>query len=92
MTKAELVDKILNKAEIPTRAKAEQVLEALISSLQEALVAGETVTFSGFGSFKVNTRAERQGHNPRTGEVMTIPSCKVVKFTPGKGLKEAINA
>lgn len=52
--------------------------------------AGESVTFTGFGSFKVVERAARKGRNPRTGKEITIPASKVAKFTPGKGLKDAI--
>lgn len=90
MTKAELVDKIFAKADLPTKSKAEEALDAVIDCLQEALASGETITFTGFGSFKVNERAERKGRNPRSGEEITIPACKVVKFTPGKNLKDAL--
>ena len=90
MTKAELVEKIYTKAGLPTKAKAEEALEAVVSSLREALAAGESVTFTGFGSFKVVSRAARKGRNPRTGKEVTIPASKVAKFTPGKGLKEVI--
>lgn len=90
MTKAELVDKIFAKADLPSKSKAEEALDAVIDCLQEALASGETVTFTGFGSFKVNERAERKGRNPRSGEEITIPACKVVKFTPGKSLKDAL--
>ena len=77
MTKAELVEKIHAKAGLPTKAKAEEALDAV-------------VTFTGFGSFKVVARAARKGRNPRTGKEITIPASKVAKFTPGKGLKDAI--
>lgn len=90
MTKAELVDKIFAKADLPTKSKAEEALDAVIACLQEALASGETITFTGFGSFKVNDRAERKGRNPRSGEEITIPACKVVKFSPGKNLKDAL--
>lgn len=90
MTKAELVDKIYVKAALPSKAKAEEALDAVISCLRDALVAGDSVTFTGFGSFKVNQRAERTGRNPHTGEQITIPASRVVKFTPGKNLKDAI--
>lgn len=90
MTKAELIDKIYTKAGLASKAKAEEALDAVLSSIQEALAAGETLTFTGFGSFKVSERAERQGRNPRSGEPITIPACKVVKFTPGKALKDAL--
>lgn len=91
MTKAELVDKIFAKADLSNRAKAEEALDALLDCIQEALASGEAVTFTGFGSFKVNERAERKGRNPRSGEEIIIPACKVVKFTPGKSLKDALN-
>lgn len=91
MTKAELVEKIYVKAGLPSKAKAEEALDAMIGCLRDALVAGDTITFTGFGSFKVNTRAARKGRNPRTGEEIDIPASKVIKFTPGKPLKDAIN-
>ena len=90
MTKAELVEKIHAKAGLPTKAKAEEALDAVVASLRESLAAGESVTFTGFGSFKVVARAARKGRNPRTGKEITIPASKVAKFTPGKGLKDAI--
>lgn len=90
MTKAELVAKIKEKAQLPTIVMAEGALDAVVASLREALAAGESVTFTGFGSFKVVERAARKGRNPRTGKEITIPASKVAKFTPGKGLKDAI--
>lgn len=89
MTKAELVEKIHAKAGLPTKAKAEEALDAVVASLREALASGEP-TFTGFGSFKVVERAARKGRTPRTGKEITIPASKVAKFTPGKGLKDAI--
>jgi DNA-binding protein HU-beta len=44
----------------------------------------------GFGTFSVTKRKARKGRNPRTGEEIKIPATKAPKFTPGKGLKEAI--
>ena len=90
MTKAELVEKIHAKAGLATKAQAESALDATIAVLADAMAAGESVTFTGFGSFKVVERAARKGRNPRTGKEITIPASKVAKFTPGKGLKDAI--
>ena len=50
MTKAELVEKIHAKAGLPTKAKAEEALDAVVASLREALADGESVTFTGFGT------------------------------------------
>ena len=90
MTKAELVDKIYIKAALPTKAKAEEALAAVLDVLKDTLVSGDSITFTGFGTFKVVERAERKGRNPKTGEEITIPKAKVIKFTPGKGLKEVV--
>lgn len=90
MTKAELVDKIHAKAGLSTKAKTEMALDAAITVLSEALANGASITFTGFGSFKVTERAPRKGRNPRTGKEIDIPACKVVKFTPGKALKDAV--
>ncbi len=90
MTKAELVEKIYAKAGLPTKTMAESALDAVVASVREALVAGDSVTFTGFGTFKVSERAARKGRNPRTGAEIEIPASKVAKFTPGKQLKDAL--
>ncbi len=90
MTKAELVQKIHAKAGLATKAQTETALDAIIAALTDALKSGESVTFTGFGSFKVTNRAARKGRNPRTGTEINIPASKAVKFTPGKMLKEAV--
>ena len=90
MTKADLVEKIHSKAGLASKAQAERVLDVTVASLVEALASGESVTFTGFGSFKVVQRAARKGRNPRTGEEIKIPAGKVVKFTPGKLLKDSV--
>ena len=90
MTKAELVDKIFAKAGLETKASTEKALNATIAVLSEALAAGSDVTLTGFGTFKVINRAPRKGRNPRTGMEITIPACKMVKFVPGKNLKEGV--
>ncbi|MDR2162176.1 MAG: HU family DNA-binding protein [Desulfovibrio sp.] len=90
MTKAELVQQIYLKSGLSTKAQAENALDALLDALSSALQAGDTVTFTGFGSFRVATRAARKGRNPRTGKEIAIPATKSVKFTAGKALKEAV--
>jgi DNA-binding protein HU-beta len=90
MTKAELVQKIHAQAGLDTKVQTENVVGAIIDALTNALKSGDTVTFTGFGSFKVASRAARKGRNPRTGTEIRIPAGKAVKFTPGKLLKEAV--
>lgn len=90
MTKAELVEKIYAKSGLSTKAKSEAALDAIIDSLTECLASGDSITLTGFGSFKVAKRAPRKGRNPRTGKEIDIPATTVVKFTPGKNLKESV--
>lgn len=90
MTKTELVKKIHAKSGLATKTKAEAALDALIVILADAMKAGDTVTFTGFGSFKVVERKARKGRNPRTGQEIQIPASKAVKFTPSKTLKETL--
>ena len=90
MTKAELVEKIHAKSGLPTKSKSEAALDATISAITECLSSGDSITLTGFGSFKVTKRAARKGRNPRTGKEIQIAPCSVVKFTPGKNLKESV--
>ena len=89
MSKAELVEKIAEKAKL-TKVDAERAVNAFINVVTASLKAGDDVTLVGFGTFTTGDRAERQGRNPQTGEAITISSKKVVKFKPGKALKEEV--
>lgn len=90
MTKAELIAKIHEKLDLPTKTSTEDAVNAIIVTITESLVSGSSVTLAGFGTFKVTKRTARKGRNPRTGEEIHIPAHSVVKFTPSKNLKEAV--
>jgi DNA-binding protein HU-beta len=89
MTKADLIAKIAEKSGL-TKADSERALNACLSSVEDILVREGKLTLTGFGTFSVDTRKERKGRNPQTGSVITIPAAKVVKFRPGKLLREAV--
>jgi len=89
MNKADLVKRMAEIAGT-TKANAEKLLDAFMQAVEEAISKGDKVVLVGFGTFQVVTRAERAGRNPRTGEPLKIPAKKVVKFTPGKKLEEAV--
>jgi len=91
MTKADLIERIKEKAQLNSKAEASKALDAILEVIQEGLANGETITFTGFGSFKVVERAGRTGRNPQTGAQIQIPSAKVVRFAAGKFLKDAVN-
>ena len=90
MTKAELIDQIAQKAGLESKGVAEKALSATIEVLRESLVAGESVTLTGFGTFKVVERAARKCRNPQTGEEISVPARKVVKYVPSKKLKDRL--
>lgn len=89
MSKAKMTEKVAAKMNSP-KTEASKNIEAFLDTIQEALASGEDVKIPGFGSFSVAHRQERQGRNPQTGEIMTIPANKTIKFSPGKTLKEAV--
>ncbi len=89
MTKAELIAKIAQKADI-TKSAAEAYFNAFLSTVEDVLKEEQKVFLSGFGTLVVETRKERDGRNPRTGEVITIAAGKNVKFRPAKALKDAV--
>ena len=65
-------------------------LEAYISTVKNSLKKGDAVRLIGFGTFDIKERSARSGKNPKTGESMKIPECKVPTFKAGKDLKTAV--
>jgi DNA-binding protein HU-beta len=90
MNKSDLVANIAEKAGLPKK-DAEKALNAIMDSVEEALVNGDKVQLVGFGSFEVRERSERKGRNPQTKEEITIKASKAPVFKPGKALKDALN-
>jgi nucleoid DNA-binding protein len=62
----------------------------MIDVVTAELKAGNEVNITGFGAFKVSSRAARNGVNPRTGESIKIPAMNSPVFRAGKTLKEAV--
>ena len=88
MSKEKMVEELQRRAELETKVQAEAVYDTVLESIMDALAKGDDVTFRGFGTFSVTQRKARQGVNPSTGEKITIPAQKAVKFSPGKDMKE----
>ena len=80
MTKTELIDRMVAHDDIPSKAQAQRVVDAVLDHVTGALKRGEDVTLRGFGVFKVKARAARTGRNPRTGVPVSIKAARVVKF------------
>ena len=89
MTKNELIEKVAKKVGLTKKASVEAV-NAVFSNIREGLAKGDKIVISGFGTFKVRSRATRTGRNPQTGASIKISSHKLPGFTAGKTLKRLI--
>ena len=86
MIKLDIVNAIVNKTNI-TRTKAEQAVETVFEAMKNALGRGERIELRRFGVFNVKPRKTGIGRNPRTGQQVSIPPGKAVRFKPGKELQ-----
>ena len=89
MNKETMVEKIAEEAGI-NKTQANQALKTVFDAITATLKAGDKVTLTGFGTFLVSERKEREGRNPQTGEAITIPGGNVPRFKAGKALKDAV--
>lgn len=90
MNKTELTDAVAEAAGL-TKADAARALDAVLSTISDALAKGEQVGVVGFGTFLTRQRAARTGRNPQTGAEIKIAAATVPAFKPGKALKDAVN-
>jgi nucleoid DNA-binding protein len=89
MNKNDIIDQIA--ATLGDRRQAEAAMDSLLAQITGALNKGESVTLSGFGTFRRVRRKARQGVNPRTGEKIRIGARQVARFSPGTRLQKAVN-
>jgi DNA-binding protein HU-beta len=89
MTKADLIDSLAGKTELP-KQKAEEIVNGVFDDIIGALKNGDKVNISGFGTFSVSERKARTGRNPKTGETIQIASSRAAKFKAGKTLKDSL--
>jgi|SRR4051812_10771553 integration host factor subunit alpha len=90
LTRADLTDAVYRRVGL-SRSESATLVESVLEEICEALVRGETVKLSSFGSFVVRSKAERIGRNPKTGVEVPITPRRVMVFKPSNSLKAAIN-
>ena len=91
MNKAELVAKVADKTGF-TKKDSETAINAVLTSVQEALVKGDKVQLIEFGTFETRKRKAREGRNPRKPEeTIKIAASKAPVFKAGKALKNTVN-
>jgi DNA-binding protein HU-beta len=90
MNKNEFIDRVAEIAGI-NKAESMRAVDAVFDAITDALRKGDDIRLVGFGTFSAAQRKAREGRNPRTGETIQIAASKQPKFSPGKGLKDALN-
>ena len=91
VTKADIVNQIAEATGL-TKTDTSAVVEGLLTSVISAMRRGEHIEIRGFGTFKVVDRAPRTGRNPKTGEVVKIPSRPVPVFKPSRELRATVES
>jgi DNA-binding protein HU-beta len=91
MTKSELVRVMAEDFEVPRR-QMNDIVEGLLDKITEVLKSGDKVALTPFGQFRIRDRAARVARNPQTGEPVNVPAKRVLKFTAGRTLKDAVGA
>ncbi|MDA0675552.1 MAG: integration host factor subunit alpha [Proteobacteria bacterium] len=90
ITRAQLSESVYEQVGL-SRNESSHLLELVLREVSAALVRGEPVKISSFGSFAVRQKGQRIGRNPKTGEEVPILPRKVLVFRPSQVLRKRIN-
>ncbi|NCC30694.1 MAG: HU family DNA-binding protein [Chloroflexia bacterium] len=89
MQKTDFIKAVAEKAGV-SQKETKLVIDSALDVITEQLAKGEKVTLTGFGTFEVRHRQQREGVNPQTREKITIPETKTPGFSASSTLKEAV--
>lgn len=89
MNKTQLSDAVAEKAGL-SGAQADAALDAVLTSITDAVAAGDKVTIPGFGTFEARERSARTGRNPQTGAEIEIAATTAPAFKAGAAFKKAV--
>jgi integration host factor subunit alpha len=90
VTRAQLGEAVYQEVGL-SRNESDELVEAVLSEVSDALIRGETVKISSFGSFSVRQKGQRIGRNPKTGEEVPILPRKVLVFRASHVLKGRVD-
>ena len=91
MIKSELVQRIAEQNPHLYLRDVENILNAILDEITDALAKGNRVELRGFGAFSVKRRDARLGRNPRTGAHVPVDQKSVPFFKTGKEMRERLN-
>jgi len=89
LTRMDLSEAIFREVGL-SRNDASQMVESVLEHMSDALVRGEQVKISSFGTFSVRDKTARVGRNPKTGEEVPINPRRVLTFRPSHLLKDRV--
>ena len=89
LTRMDLNEAIVRNVGLSRNESAEMV-ESVLEYMSDALVDGDQVKISSFGTFSIRDKAARVGRNPKTGEEVPISPRRVLTFRPSHLLKERV--
>ena len=87
MNKTQIIDAVAKETGLKKK-EAEAAVNAVFTTIEGALTAGEKVQLVGFGGFETKKREARMGRNPKTKEAIEIPATTIPVFKAGKALKD----
>ena len=90
VTRAQLTEAVYQEVGL-SRNESAELVESVLAEISDALVRGEMVKLSSFGSFSVRQKGQRMGRNPKTGDEVPILPRRVLVFRPSHVLKKSIN-
>lgn len=91
LTRMDLTEAVFRELGL-SRSESADLVESVLQHIADALVSGETVKLSSFGTFSVRAKSARVGRNPKTGEEVPISPRRVLSFRPSHLLKERVAA
>lgn len=89
LTRMDLSEAVFHEVGL-SRNESAQLVEIVLQHMSDALVRGETVKISSFGTFSVRGKAARVGRNPKTGDEVPIHPRRVLTFRPSHLMKERV--
>lgn len=91
LTRMDLAEAVYREVGL-SRNKSAQLVKSVLSNVSNALVAGETVKISSFGTFSIRSKTARMGRNPKTGDEVPISPRRVLTFRPSHLMKDRVAA
>ncbi len=91
LTRMDLSEAVFREVGL-SRNESAELVESVLAHMSDALVAGEQVKISSFGTFSIRDKAARVGRNPKTGQEVPINPRRVLTFRPSHLMKDRVAA